>query len=37
MKVVVIAARDSKRLGKHTENIPKAMLKIGNKEILDFQ
>ena len=37
MKVIVIAAGDSKRIGDHTKNIPKAMLKIGEKRILDFQ
>lgn len=37
MKVIVIAAGQSKRMGKHTKNIPKAMLKVGNKKILDFQ
>ena len=37
MKVIVIAAGESKRLGEHTKNIPKAMLKVGNKKILDFQ
>ncbi len=37
MKVVIIAAGDSKRLGNYTKNIPKAMLKIGKKRILDFQ
>ena len=37
MKVIIIAAGESKRLGEHTEKIPKAMLKIDNRRILDFQ
>lgn len=37
MKVIIIAAGESKRLGEHTEKIPKAMLKIDNRMILDFQ
>ena len=37
MKVIVIAAGDSKRLGEHTKNIPKAMVKIDDRRILDFQ
>ena len=31
MKVIVIAAGDSKRLGEHTKNIPKAMVKIDDR------
>tara|TARA_B100000029_G_C17574336_1_gene957673 strand:- start:475 stop:1236 length:762 start_codon:yes stop_codon:yes gene_type:complete len=37
MKVIVIAAGDSKRLGEITKEIPKGMLKIDHRRVLDFQ
>ena len=37
MKVIIIAAGSSTRLGNLTEEIPKGLLKINNKSILEIQ
>ena len=37
MKVIIIAAGSSTRLGNLTEEIPKRLLKINNKSILEIQ
>ena len=37
MKIIIIAAGSSTRLGNETLDIPKGLLKINNKSIIDFQ
>ena len=36
-KAIILAAGKSKRLGKLTENIPKCLLSLGSKTILEHQ
>ena len=37
MKAIILAAGRGTRLGKYTENIPKGLLKLSGKTILEMQ
>ena len=37
MKIIIIAAGSSTRLGKETSDIPKGLLKINDKSIIEIQ